>query len=495
MKKNISLFAIFIIIFWSLGLSKIYAQKYWPIIGKGINLDFTTTEVNKIGYSPAYYDAFKDAGFESVRIFVKQGNGPEQYKEAIDGALERELTVVIAGFTGRTNGKQNFIDYWDSFGEYYKEYPKELVFEIMNEPKMAGHPNEYKYDVEVMQWLGDAIVAIRKTNATRVIAIGGTHNNHADMLVKYVNPTYLTYKLEDGSGFEEDQNIWGIFHNYRPHGWTHNHKTTDLNLISPHWKNEINEALNLGELWSKTYNKKIVMSEWGAKLTSNRKDILDYITYMTKESAKRNIDWMYYCGVFNNAWTFSLYNSEYGFDKNLDIVKVLTGKTPSSIIKPTNQINNSSFSMDSEHWYSNGQVTLNTVESEGVNGSRALRCMVSFTFPNEPIIFQQTTPQWRFYSDGFYMLQLRKGNTYTVSLHAKASTNKTKLEVQLSDEGKQLLWSSKSFEINNELTKYEFTYTHKDTSVDNARFSIIFSDRHSEVILDEIKLIGKQPEL
>ena len=477
-----------------IGQTNSYAQENWPVIGQGINLDFSTTEVNKIGYDPAYYDVFKAAGFESVRFFVKLGIEPAAYKEAIDGAINRGLTVVITGFTGRCHGKEAFVDYWKSYAAFYQMYPKELVFEIMNEPKMAGHPNEYEFDVEVMKWLSDAIVAIRETNPTRVIAVGGPHYNHADMLVKYVTPEFMDYRLSDGTGFKEDENIWGIFHNYRPQHWTHSHVEKSIAEANPNWKDEIVEALDLGHQWAKKHKKKVLMSEWGAKLTSNRQEILDYIKFMTFESAKRDIDWMYYCGVFNNAWTFSLYTSEYGFEKTADIVEALTGEEPKIMVLPTNQINNSTFIMDREHWYSNGHVTLNTVEGEGVDGSRALRCMVMFVWPQEPVIYQQTKPDWRFYSEGFYMLQLRQGNTYNISFYAKSTTYKTKLRVQLGNANNNpVLWTSDPVEINTDLIKYEFTYVHETESVDNARFSIIFSDRHSEIILDEIKLIGSQP--
>lgn len=493
-KKYVSAAIVVAICFF--GQSNSYAQENWPTIGKGINLDFSTTEVNKIGYDPSYYDVFKAAGFESVRFFVKQGTDPMTYRAAIDGAIEKGLTVVITGFTGRTKGKKAFVEYWKNFAELYQMYPKELVFEIMNEPKMAGHPNEYEYDVQVMNWLGDAIVAIRETNPTRVIAIGGPHNNHADMLVKYVTPEFLNYRLADGTGFEEDENIWGIFHNYRPQHWTHSHITKSIVEANPKWKEEILEALDWGHQWAKTHNKKVVMSEWGAKLTNNRQEVLEFIKFMADESAKRDIDWMYYCGVFNNAWTFSLYTSEWGFEKTADIVEALTNQKPKIMVLPTNQINNSTFMMDREHWYSNGHVTLNTVEGEGVDGSRALRCMVMFVWPQKPVIYQQTQPDWRFYSEGFYMLQLRKGNTYNISFYAKTLVNKTKLSVQLgvAPKNETVLWTSEQVEINTELTKYEFSYRHESKSVENVRFSIYFSDRHSEIILDDIKMVGTRPQ-
>ncbi|MBC9888672.1 MAG: cellulase family glycosylhydrolase [Opitutae bacterium] len=504
MKDKAVLFAVI----WILGLASVQGAKDWPV-----------TEVNKIGYDPAYYDVFKAAGFDSVRFFVKQGVDPLHYREAIDGAINRGLPVVITGFTGRVHGKESFVQYWRNFAKLYQMYPKELVFEIMNEPQMAGHPNEPEYDVELMGWLGDAIVAIRETNPTRVIAVGGPSHNHADMLVKYVTPEYLNYRLPDGTGFEEDDNIWGIFHCYNPQGWSHSQNMKSLIEVNPDWKGEISEKLDLGHQWAQTHGKKVLLSEWGTRLHNPREDMLEVLGFMKKEAAKRDIDWMYYCGVFNNAWTFALYNSEWGFEKTADLVEVLTGEAPKLMTLPTNQINNSAFMMDTEHWYSNGHVTLGTADGQGVDGSTALRCMVMFVWPQEPMIYQETKPEWRFYSLGFYLLQLRQGNTYSISFYAK-TTNKTTLRVQLEevvddylavsflpgeslqpineqseevDNNDIVLWRSEPVEIDSDLKKYELTYVHETESVANARFSIIFSDRHSEVILDDIKLVGARP--
>ena len=93
-----------------------------------------------------------------------------------------------------------------------------------------------------------------------MIAVGGPHNNHADMLVKYVTPEYLNYRLPDGTGFDDDENIWGIFHNYRPQGWTHSHETKSLADVNPNWKKEVTEFLDLGHQWARKHNKKVVMS-------------------------------------------------------------------------------------------------------------------------------------------------------------------------------------------------------------------------------------------
>mgnify|MGYP003322317749 CR=1 FL=1 len=248
----------------------------------------------------------------------------------------------------------------------------------------------------------------------------------------------------------------------------------------------------LADQWARMHNKKVLLSEWGTRLAHSQEDVLELVNFLTKETAKRDIDWMYYCGVFNNAWPYGLYDSEWGLEKTADVVEALTGQQPEIMTLPTNQINNSAFMMDTYHWYSNAQVTLGTADGQGVDGSKALRCMVMFTDPKEPVIYQETKPTWRFYSEGFYMIQLREGNTYEISFYAKCNTGNTQLRVQLGHAGGDpVLWTSEAVDLGADLKKYEFSYLHNTDSVETGRLTIVFGDRHSEVILDEIKTLSK----
>ena len=501
MKKEI---VVIVTIWFLFGQSNGYAQENWPVIGKGINLDFTTTEVNKVGYDPGFYEAFQLAGFESVRIFVKHGHGPEEYKQAIDDALDRGLTVVITGFTGKTNGKKAFVEFWREYAEFYRMYPKELVFEIMNEPEMSGHAGAelqkhgiYKWGDEdskaVMDWLGEAVIAVRETNPTRVIAIGGTGHNNVEY-INFVSPEFLDYRLPDGTGFTDDKNIWGVFHLYRPVGWSHSADYASLETVNPEWKKEVKWHLDEAAKWSKKHNKKVLLSEWGTRMYNDREDMKQYFRFLVDEAAKRDIEWMYYCGVFNNAWPFALYSSEKGWDESAEVVEVLTGIKP-TVVPPTSQINNSGIDMDVDHWYSTEQVSIGTADGQGVNGTRAMRCMVAFVKPKTPAIWQQSPPKWKWKQKGG-MIQLREGNSYNISFYAKTPVNKTRLSVQLgvAPDNEPVLWNSEQVEINTELTKYEFTYKHESKSVEDVRFSILFTERHSEIILDDIKFRGTRPE-
>tara|TARA_Y200000002_G_scaffold187550_1_gene154831 strand:+ start:3110 stop:4651 length:1542 start_codon:yes stop_codon:yes gene_type:complete len=498
---------IFLIASWFLIASfSMQGQEDWPLITPGVNLDFSTTEVNKTGYDSGFVEAFDEAGFKSVRYFVKHGQDPIVYKQAVDNALERGQTVVLVAFSAKTNGKEKFIKFWKDYAEFYKMYPKELIFELMNEPEMAGHPNAEKLSVAgykhpwtdeeakvVMDWIGEAVVAIRATSPTRILAIGGVGHNNV-RYIKYVSSKYLDYKLPDGSGFDEDKNIWGVFHLYVPSGWSHSGRPVTLNQVNPDWRKEVVKNLDQVVSWTKKQNKKVILTEWGTRMYNDHKDLKKYFNFIVKETKNRDIEWMQYCGVFNNSWDFALFSSEKGWDETADLVEILTGISP-TVVPPTSQINNSSFEMDVDHWYSSEQVNITSVDGQGVKGSRAMRCNVAFTKPNPPYIYQQTPSNWKFpVKDG--MLQLRKGNTYDISFYAKTTGYRTKIGVQLglAPDNEVILWDSDIIEINTELTKYQFTYTHTAGSEEDVRLSFIFSDRHSEIILDDIKFRGTRPE-
>jgi hypothetical protein len=56
------------------------------------------------------------------------------------------------------------------------------------------------------------------------------------LLTEYVTLEYVSYKLEDGTGFAEDPNIWGVFHCYHPKVVTHGASDQDINKDHPDWR-------------------------------------------------------------------------------------------------------------------------------------------------------------------------------------------------------------------------------------------------------------------
>jgi len=223
-------------------------------IGKGINVDVACLAggpPEKMVYDPAQYDAVKAAGFQSIRFFVGAGADPAIYKTRIQDALDRDLAVVICLWgSGQwaskpKEGIQKFVAIWDGIAQYYRDYPGSLVFELWNEPAglivQPGGVEGIRDGEAVMEYLDAAIPIIRETNPDRPLGIGGPGFNEGRELEEFVSPEYLTYRLEDGSGFAEDANIIGIFHLYQPHEFTHG--TSGLDEV-PRWKDQVREQLS-----------------------------------------------------------------------------------------------------------------------------------------------------------------------------------------------------------------------------------------------------------
>ena len=112
---------------------------------------------------------------------------------------------------------------------------------------------------------------------------------------------------------------------------------------------------------------------------------------------------------------------------------------------------------------------MGTADGQGVDGTRAIRVHVPFTFDPDvgrgviPSLYQQYEPDWKF------------------RVRGKVQANK-------------YIWTSEEITVDSKLKKYELEYEHAVQSVRNVRFSFIFIDRHSEIVLDQIELRGRRPE-
>ena len=467
-------------------------------IGKGINVDVSQLEggpPEKVLYDPAQYDAVKAAGFQSIRFFVVAREDPAIYKTRIQDALDRDLAVVICLWgSGQwvskpKEGVQEFVAIWDRIAQYYKDYPGSLVFELWNEPAglivKPGGIQGIKDGKTVMEYLNAAIPIIRKTNPDRTLGIGGPGFNGGRELEEFVTPEYLTYRLEDGSGFADDTNIIGIFHMYQPHKFTHG--TSGLDEV-PKWQDEVREQMSHPVAWSKKWSKPLLLSEWGAWAPPCHtvEDFKTYIGFVADECKKHNIGWMYYCAGFNNQWAFNILNTEDGWNQDaLDILTEVTASPP----PPMSPLINSEFSSGIDHWTSEGSVQMSVVRSAGLSGLAALKVEIKKSDRAE--IYQET-PKREWSPPGRYLISLRKGRLYKISFLAKSVGGMGTLKVRLADVSGSSdgFWTSTPVTISNEKKEYAIEYKHTGTDVKDVRVAFLFGDRDQIILLDRIALHG-----
>jgi endoglucanase len=100
-----------------------------------------------------YFDLIKEAGFDFIRLPVRWNThagqewpytiDPAFFKrvdEVINWALERDLTIIVdfhhyeEMMWDPWSNKDRYLGIWQQVAEHYKDYPSNVLFELLNEP-------------------------------------------------------------------------------------------------------------------------------------------------------------------------------------------------------------------------------------------------------------------------------------------------------------------------------------------------------------------------
>ena len=454
---------------------------------KGINTDFSPLGANpeKVHYDPAYFDAAKAAGFESVRFFINYTKDPGVYDQVVKDALDRGLVVVLCMWASNT-GQEEFARQWEATARYYKDYPESLAFELFNEPLGS----KVSDNTRATRWCNAAIPAIRKSDPARTILIGGPQWNQIEML-SYLGPDYLPYRLPDGTGFAEDQNLVGACHYYLPLKFTHSNGALVSLKEHPAWKEDIRTRLDIAAEWSRKRQKPVVITEWGVQTAPKiRSELLEYIRFMHEEITRRNIGSIYYCGPFSNEWGFSIFDSEWGWDH--DIVEILTGvKAPAP--PPTNALLNPEFD-GITRWKASNNSRVSVADGADLSGKHALKVTLTDT-ATEASVFQETDYEFSS-NEGVFrysnksLLHLRKGNTYKLTFLARAEQLGTVIKARFEKAGGAgpEYWTSDPVAVDTRKKEYGVEYAHTDDDVQDMRLTILFQGNGNTVYFDKAVL-------
>lgn len=188
---------------------------------KGINLGNTHEPPTEAGWNNPrakeyYFDLYKEAGFQCVRIPVRwdnyTGKTPpykvddywlNRIEQVADWGLERGLFIVINAHHDdwikqdySEANKARFDSIWTQIAERFKNKPDKLIFEVLNEPH--GLTKAQNDDMH-----GRILSIIRKTNPTRLVIFQGHNWGGSDEL--------LTAEIPD------DDYVIGSFHSYDPY--------------------------------------------------------------------------------------------------------------------------------------------------------------------------------------------------------------------------------------------------------------------------------------
>lgn len=241
-----------------------------------------------------YMSLVKRAGFKSIRLFNNASQQPGYRAGVVSDALDQGLVVNLCMFAFAGTTKEQYVAKWKAVAEYYAGYSNDLVFEMLNEPRLApGLTN----NVETMDWVNAAVAEVRAVSPTRLLLIGGPQYLQPNFLSDYVTPAYLTYAV-NGISFTNDPNVFGAFHHYVPSAYTMPHGATNTLADFPTWQTTITNGLDEVAAWSATWTKRAVLTEWGAQNDLKEPaDLQTYTQFFAQACDARNIPWLYYCGV------------------------------------------------------------------------------------------------------------------------------------------------------------------------------------------------------
>lgn len=194
-------------------------------VGKCVNLGNTLEAPTEAGYGGRPFEdadaaRIRDRGFATVRLPVRfSGHAIDAPPYTIDPAfmarvrhvvqanLDAGLNVILdlhhyeALFTDPAANRDRLAGLWRQIAAEFRDASDQLWFELINEP------HERLDDSNLLATLAPALAAVRETNPTRPVIIGGENWSGVDSLA--------TLELPD------DPYVVPTFHYYEPFDFTH----------------------------------------------------------------------------------------------------------------------------------------------------------------------------------------------------------------------------------------------------------------------------------
>jgi len=281
-------------------------------LGRGINFG-NALEAPKEGdwgvtLKAEYFQAIKQAGFDTVRLPVKfsahaKSDSPftidktfaERIDWAVDQALKNKLNIIVDFHhysemdTNPDKHLSRLVALWEQIAERYKDRGPEVYFEILNEP------HEKLVDAKWNAVIAKVVAAIRKNNPTRPVIVGPP----------FWNGIWALDKLQ----LPNDRNLIVTVHFYDPFQFTHQGASFVKDAEkwkgrkwpqSPEEEAAIRKSLDQAAAWGKKHDRPIFLGEFGVYQEADMDSRARWIKFVTREAEKRGFSWSYweFCAGF-----------------------------------------------------------------------------------------------------------------------------------------------------------------------------------------------------
>lgn len=245
-----------------------------------------------------------DADFKSVRIPVrwsaKAGNqapytiDPAFFTlvdRAVQAGLDNHLYVIVnmhhylALFDNPDQHKERFLALWKQIAEHYRQYPSNLILEIMNEPNKNLTTQLWN------QMFPEALKVIRQSNPARLVLITGANWGGAGGLVDLIPP-------------RGDDRLIFTFHCYTPMKFTHQGASwvgkDSKNWLGTKWTGtraeieEVKKDFEFAAYFQKKFKVPVYLGEFGAYREADEKSRETWDANMVKMAQTYGFSYAYW---------------------------------------------------------------------------------------------------------------------------------------------------------------------------------------------------------
>jgi endoglucanase len=312
--------------------TELSAQAQVRQLGRGVNVigyDAFWRDNSQGNYKDEHFARIKAAGFSTVRVVLfsfKVLDGENR----LDPKWLNRLDWVVA--TARRHGLNVIIDehdfedcskdvgacvpklkaVWTQLAERYRNEPNSVVFELLNEPH--GQFDAATWNATFPQVLS----AIRATNPTRNVILGGVRWNSRDTLKDLQLPA-------------ADRHLIATFHYYDPFPFTHQgaswadepiRSTTGIHFGKPAEIAKIEQDFAAVKAWSDASGRPVLLGEFGAYDKGAMAERALWTSTVARTAEKNGFAWAY--------WQFSSDFVLYDFKTQSFVKPILDALVPGS---------------------------------------------------------------------------------------------------------------------------------------------------------------------
>ncbi len=257
--------------------------------------------------SSTHVRAVKAMGFETLRIPVtwdyhQNENAPYTIEQPyiarvaliVDEALKNDMHVIINTHhddwiipttEASTEVKDRLASLWTQVGTHFIDYGDKLIFEVMNEPRLMGSPEEWSGGTQEGR---DVINEYHKACVDAIRSTGGNNTTRHLMTPTYAASS-TTNAMEGLIVPNDDPNIIISIHSYFP--WSFAGQEDGTNIWgSDEEKLALENELDwIRDKWMVASNRAVILGEWGTTDKNNLTARTEYATYYTTEAVKRGL--------------------------------------------------------------------------------------------------------------------------------------------------------------------------------------------------------------